>query len=119
MVKNILPEGVECIVVRQQEQLFPGHAVPCAERVVGSDHFAVLLADDPTTYEGAGVTADLARAFAISDKTQLSVMEVNGPDTSKYGVVAPNGEPASIASLVEKPDANKAPSNLPVLVAMS
>ena len=112
MVKNILPEGVECIFVRQPEQLGLGHAVLCAERAVGNDPFAVLLADDFLTYQGAGVTADLARAFAASGNTQLSVMEVNGPDISKYGVVVPNGEPGSVAGLVEKPDANKAPSNL-------
>ncbi len=45
---------------------------------MGNDPFAVLLADDFLTYEGAGVTADLARAFETSGKTQLSVMEVNG-----------------------------------------
>ena len=39
-------------------------------------------------------------------------MEVNGPDISKYGVVVPNGEPGSVVGLVEKPDADKAPSNL-------
>ena len=37
MVKNILPKGVECIFVRQAEQLGLGHAVLCAERVVGGD----------------------------------------------------------------------------------
>ena len=78
MVKNILPEGVECIFVRQPEQLGLGHAVLCAERAVGNDPFAVLLADDFITYEGAGVTADLVHAFDASGKTQLSVMEVKG-----------------------------------------
>ena len=57
-------------------------------------------------------TADLARAFEASRKTQLSVIEVKGPDISKYGVLVPNGEPGSVAGLVEKPDADKAPSNL-------
>ena len=112
MVKNILPEGVECIFVRQPEQLGLGHAVLCAERAVGNDPFAVLLADDFLTYEGSGVTADLALAFEKSGKTQLSVMEVNGPDISQYGVVVPNGGSGSVAGLVEKPDADKAPSNL-------
>ena len=112
MVKNILPDSVECIFVRQPEQLGLGHAVLCAERAVGRDPFAVLLADDFLTYEGNGVTADLAHAFVASGKTQLSVMEVNGPDISKYGVVVPNDEPGSVAGLVEKPDAGKAPSNL-------
>ena len=112
MVKNILPSGVECIFVRQPEQLGLGHAVLCAERAVGNDPFAVLLADDFLTYDGDGVTADLARSFEVSGKTQLSVMKVDGPDISKYGVVVPNGEPGLVAGLVEKPEADKAPSNL-------
>ena len=112
MVKNILPAGVECIFVRQPEQLGLGHAVLCAERVVGDDPFAVLLADDFLTYEGDGIVSDLVSAYELSGKTQLSVMEVDGPDISKYGVVVPNGGSGSVAGLVEKPDANKAPSNL-------
>lgn len=112
MVQNILPDGVECIFVRQPEQLGLGHAVLCAERVVGDEPFAVLLADDFVTYEGNGVTDDLARAFEASGKTQLSVMEINGPDIEKYGVVVPGAKPRSVAGLVEKPELGKAPSNL-------
>ena len=112
MVRNIIPAGVECIFVRQAEQLGLGHAVLCAERAVGNDPFAVLLADDFLTDYEPGVTADLAQAFASSGKSQLSVMEVDGPDISKYGVVLLNGSGAGIAGLVEKPDADHAPSNL-------
>ena len=112
MVRNIIPAGVECIFVRQAEQLGLGHAVLCAERAVGGDPFAVLLADDFLTDHEPGVTADLALAFARSGKSQLSVMEVGGPEISKYGVVVPNGSGTGIAGLVEKPDANAAPSNL-------
>ena len=111
MVRNIIPEGVECIFVRQAEQLGLGHAVLCAERAVSGDPFAVLLADDFLTGYEPGVTADLVQAFARSGKSQLSVMEVDGPGISKYGVVVPNGSVASIAGLVEKPDADDAPSN--------
>ena len=89
-----------------------GHAVLCAERAVGGDPFAVLLADDFLTDYEPGVTADLAQAFASSGKSQLSVMEVDGPDISKYGVVVPNGVGVGIAGLVEKPDADDAPSSL-------
>ena len=112
MVRNILPDGVECIFVRQAEQLGLGHAVLCAERAVGGEPFAVLLADDFLTDYEHSVTADLVQAFARSGKSQLSVMEVDGPDISKYGVVVPNGSAAGIAGLVEKPDACDAPSNL-------
>ena len=74
--------------------------------------FAVLLADDFLTDYEPGVTSDLVRAFARSGKLQLSVMEVDGSDISKYGVVVPNESGRGIAGLVEKPDVNKAPSNL-------
>ena len=84
----------------------------CAERAVGGDPFAVLLADDFITDYEAGVTADLAQAFASSGKSQLSVMEVDGPDISKYGFVVPNGSGVGIVGLVEKPNAVDAPSNL-------
>jgi UTP--glucose-1-phosphate uridylyltransferase len=97
--------------MRQPEQLGLGHAVLCAERAVGNDPFAVLLADDFLLYEGNGPTADLVRSFEASSKTQLSIMEIDGPDISKYGVVLPGSEPGAVAGLVEKPDVDKAPSN--------
>jgi UTP--glucose-1-phosphate uridylyltransferase len=112
MVRNIIPAGVDCIFVRQAQQLGLGHAVLCAERAVGDEPFIVILADDFLTDYEPGVTTDLAQAFALSGKSQLSVMEVDGPDISNYGVVVPNAAGAGIAGLVEKPDANVAPSNL-------
>lgn len=89
-----------------------GHAVLCAERAVGDDPFAVLLADDFLTYEGAGVTADLVKGYGASGRTQLSVMEVDGPYISKYGVVQPGLSAGSVGGLVEKPAFEQAPSNL-------
>lgn len=49
-VRNILPKGVECIFVRQPEQLGLGHAVLCAKCAVGDEPFAELLADDFLTW---------------------------------------------------------------------
>ena len=112
MVRNIIPVGVECIFVRQAEQLGLGHAVLCAERAVGDEPFAVLLADDFLTDYEPGVTADLVHAFENSGKSQISVMEVNGPDIAKYGVIVPNRQGFGVAGLVEKPDVDNAPSNL-------
>lgn len=112
MVKNILPAGIECIFVRQPEQIGLGHAVLCAERVVGNEPFVVILADDFIANDGRGVISDLVLGYQGSGKTQLSVIEVIGPEIAKYGVIVPNAENGGVAGLVEKPDADKAPSNL-------
>ena len=66
MVKNILPVGVECVFVRQKEQLGLGDAVLCAERVVGNEPFALLLADGFFTYSGNGITSDLISGYKKS-----------------------------------------------------
>lgn len=112
MVRNILPSGVECIFVRQPEQLGLGHAMLCAERAVGHEPFAVLLADDFLTFSGAGATGALLKAFSDTQKTQISVMHVDGADISKYGVVVPGADPGVVLGLIEKPMFENAPSNL-------
>ena len=112
MVRNILPSGIECIFVRQPKQLGLGHAVLCAERAIGNEPFAVLLADDFLTYEGDGVTADLIRAYKETGKTQLSIMRVDGSDISKYGVVKIDKNSGAVAGIIEKPNLNDAPSNM-------
>ena len=112
MVRTILPEGVQCIFVRQSEQLGLGHAVLCAERAVGNEPFAVLLADDFITDWKNSVTASLIEAFCKSGKSQLSIMEVDGPEISKYGVVVKSKTTGIISGLVEKPKYGDAPSNL-------
>ena len=112
MVQNILPEGVECVFVRQKEQLGLGHAILCAERVVGNEPFALLLGDDFLTYSGNGITSNLISGYEKNGKFQLSVMKVNGPDISKYGVIVPNNKTGLVSGLIEKPNFENAPSNL-------
>ena len=112
MVKNILPAGVECIFVRQPEQIGLGNAVLCAERAVGEEPFSVLLADDFLTIDGTNATTDMLLNFAKSGKSQLCAMQIDGADISKYGVLIPDNEPGSVRGLVEKPSAVDAPSNL-------
>ena len=92
MVRNIVPPHVECIFVRQPEQLGLGHAVLCAERVVAGEPFAVLLADDFLTDHSPGVTADLVNTFEKTGKSQLSVMPVDEENISQYGVIIPSAD---------------------------
>jgi UTP--glucose-1-phosphate uridylyltransferase len=111
LVRNILPKRAECIFVRQAEQLGLGHAILCAERAVSDEPFAVLLADDFLTQTNdspkSNVTLDLKNAFQSSGQTQLSVMQVVGPDISKYGVIAKGDAPGAVAGVVEKPSFKK------------
>ena len=112
MVRNIIPPHVECIFVRQPEQLGLGHAVLCAERAVAGEPFAVLLADDFLTDYTPGVTADLVGAFEKTGTSQLSVMQVDEAYISQYGVIIPSSDAHGVLGVVEKPRQDEAPSNL-------
>lgn len=110
MVRNILPEGVECIFVRQSEQLGLGHAILCAQRAVGKEPFAVLLADDFIVYEKHNPTEELIKTYRKTGKNQITVMPVDKSDISNYGVVKFNNNTNQIAGLIEKPSPENAPS---------
>jgi UTP--glucose-1-phosphate uridylyltransferase len=110
-VHGIIPDHVNCIFIRQPRALGLGHAVLCAAPVLGSAPFAVLLADD--VVKGTpSPTAELIAAYARTSCTQLSVMEVDPSDVSKYGIIRLGDTPGSVAGLVEKPQLEDAPSRL-------
>ena len=112
MVRNIVPSHVECIFVRQSEQLGLGHAVLCAERAIAGEPFAVLLADDFLTDYEPGVTSDLIEVYQRTGKSVLSVMEVDRAEVSKYGVIRMSVDGQKVLGIVEKPSIQAAPSNL-------
>ena len=115
-IRNIVPPHVECLFVRQPEQLGLGHAVLCARRAVGDEPFAVLLADDLMLKERGTAMGDLIEAYHSTGQSCLSVAEVPTDDVSKYGIIAPSGLLSksiwSVAALVEKPAVEAAPSKL-------
>jgi len=99
-------------IVRQPEQLGLGHAVLCAERAVGDNSFAVLLADDFLVGGATGTLTNLVEAYTQSGKSQISVMQVDGPDISQYGVVRLGDGFNEVSGLIEKPAPEDAASNL-------
>ncbi|SMO80930.1 UDP-glucose pyrophosphorylase [Thalassovita litoralis] len=109
MISEIVPSGVNCIFIRQHRALGLGHAVLCAESVVGPEPFMVLLADD-VVRGGVSPTQALVEAYEKSGKSQLSVMTVPQEEASKYGMVVPGEDAGSVAGLIEKPEPEDAPS---------
>ena len=79
---------------------------------MGNEPFVVILADDFLTNYNNGVTSDLVKNYKKTGKTQLSVMEINGPEISKYGVIVTDKKQKNITGLIEKPKFQDAPSNL-------
>jgi len=117
MVRSVLPEGVRCIYIRQAEPLGLGHAVLCAQPVVGDAPFAVVLADDLMDSEPPAM-ARMAQVFEREGASLLGVEEVPRDQTHSYGIVTIDkmqGDVARIHSIVEKPKPAQAPSNLAVI----
>ena len=119
LVRSVSPDDMNCLFVRQPRSLGLGHAVLCAEPLVGNEPFAVLLADDLMTGVpgGPGVMAQMTAAFSKQGRSLLAVQEVPLEHTKRYGI--DKGESAGgplmrIDEIVEKPSPEKAPSRMGV-----
>ena len=62
-IKEIIPNNVSTLFVRQPQQLGLGHAILCAEKAVGNEPFAVLLADDFISGKNTNVISDLIKSY--------------------------------------------------------
>jgi UTP--glucose-1-phosphate uridylyltransferase len=116
-VRNLLPKDINCIYIRQSEALGLGHAVLCAQPVVGDDPFAVILADDLLDGNPA-VMKQMTDTFDYYRCSVIGVQEVPREETKSYGIVdsKPMREDLEqIIRIVEKPAPADAPSNLAVV----
>lgn len=115
LVRSIKPEDMDCIFVRQPRALGLGHAVLCAENLVGDEPFAVLLADDLMVGEPP-VLKQMIQSFSTAPGTVVAVQEVPPEHTRRYGMVSVLGhrDYAPVEAIVEKPAPEDAPSNLGV-----
>ena len=117
-VQSIVPSSINCIYIRQVEAKGLGHAVLCAEPVIGNEPFAVLLADDFIDASASPALKQMVDAFASRPVSMIAVEEVPREETNKWGICDVNGSKEQIAQLVrivEKPDPTDAPSNLGVV----
>ena len=119
LVRSIQATDMDFSYVRQPRSLGLGHAVLCAEHMVGSEPFAVLLADDLMTGppNGKPVLAQMAEQFKTLQQSVLAVQEVPLDQTRRYGIVAgeKSGEQLmKVSAMVEKPAPEAAPSRMAV-----
>lgn len=118
-IRHPLPEGVRAIFVTQPEALGLGHAVLCAEPIVGNEPFAVMLPDDLIwNHSGDGALKQMADAAESTGASVIAVQDVDPQATGSYGIVATdafNGRSGPITAIVEKPKPADAPSNLAVV----
>ncbi len=117
IVRNVLPNNVSCVYIRQAEALGLGHAVLRAKQVVGGDAFAVILADDLIRGEPSALK-QMIDLHAKHGCSVIGVQNVAREETLHYGIVQVTPmEPgvSRMEAIVEKPAPDKAPSTLAVV----
>ncbi|OEH92156.1 UTP--glucose-1-phosphate uridylyltransferase GalU [Bacillus solimangrovi] len=105
--------------IRQKEPKGLGHAIWCARKFIGDEPFAVMLGDDIVRSEKPCLQ-QLIDVFERYNSSVVGVQEVKDEDVSKYGIIAPKGEPLeqgiiNVQTLVEKPLREEAPSNYAIM----
>lgn len=113
IVQSIIPSHVSCVFIRQSMPLGLGHAVLCAEPVVGDEPFAVVLADDLIKNPNKGCLSQMVEAHAQTGSSILGTELVDPSETGSYGIVATedDGDLVEVKDIVEKPRPDEAPSN--------
>ncbi|HEY6085270.1 MAG TPA: UTP--glucose-1-phosphate uridylyltransferase, partial [Nitrospira sp.] len=75
--------------VRQSEALGLGHAVLCAQRLIGDEPFAVILGDEIIDAQVPGL-AQLIHIYKKRNGAVLGVQEVPHQEVNRYGIVSPS-----------------------------
>lgn len=122
-IQAICPPHVTIMQVRQGLAKGLGHAVMCAQPLVGDEPVAVILPDVIIDeYESNLKTENLSEMLSRYEETGCSQIMVEPvADVTNYGVVdlqgktLQAGESAPMVGVVEKPTAEEAPSNLAVV----
>lgn len=103
--------------VRQKDPKGLGHAVYCAKSFIGNEPFAVLLGDDVVDSK-VPCLKQMIEMYDIYHSTILGVQQVEWENVNKYGIVSGkqiNDKIYTVEDLIEKPDKDKAPTNIAIL----
>jgi UTP--glucose-1-phosphate uridylyltransferase len=108
---------VDITYIHQKEPLGLGHAVLMAKDLVGNEPFAVFLADDIIRSHTPAIK-QMMDVYAQHEASVLALQRVERDQVARYGIVKvarSDGRVHEIVDMVEKPDPDKAPSNLAIL----
>ncbi len=108
---------VDITYIHQKEPLGLGHAVLMAKDVVGNEPFAVFLADDIIRSHTPAIK-QMMDVFGPRQASVLALQQVEPDQVSRYGIVKvgkSDGRIHEVVDMVEKPDPDKAASNLAIL----
>ncbi len=103
--------------IRQRDPLGLGHAVSFAREHVGHEPFAVMLGDD-IMVDDARLLRRMLEVRREHGGSVLALMEVEPEEISSYGCAEADlveGDVRRVRSIVEKPRAEDAPTNLAVI----
>ena len=117
IVRGIIPRHVNCVYIRQADALGLGHAVLCAESVIGDDPFAVVLADDLIDGQPSALE-QMVKVYEYRHCSVIGVQTIPREESPSYGIVKCTslGEGLhELQAIVEKPKPEAAPSNLGVV----
>ncbi len=116
---NGLIDSCQVSSIRQLQAKGLGHAIGCAEPVVGNEPFAVLLPDDLCINpDGDSVLAQMVALYQRYQCSIVAIEEVPMDQVDKYGLIAGEEEAPGvyrINAMVEKPAQSDAPSNLAII----
>ncbi len=108
----------EVLSVYQDEQKGLGHAILCAKHAVGDGHFAIALPDDVMFCDPPCLAQMIAACNKHNADGAIALVKVPAGEAHRYGIVAGkqlDQRTFEIDTLVEKPKAGEAPSDLAIM----
>ena len=116
-MNEIIPNGVSCKYVFQEEPLGLGHAILQAKSLINNEPFAVILADDLINSK-TGALKQMVDLYNDTNSSIISVQKVDKSSSNQYGMISTDESSHNIMKLndiIEKPLPENSPSNMGVV----
>jgi len=106
-------------IVEQMEPLGLGHAVGCAQSVIGLEDFAVILPDvlltDVQSHLVSPILKNMVDIFTQTQQSQILVENVEVSEIEKYGIAETTSSNLQISRMLEKPGMHETDSTLAIV----